>query len=181
MFFILFSIITPFAANAGSIKEAVKGKNILVVYFSLTGTTEKIANEIHRQVGGDIQSISVVTPYPQDYHATVARAKQEITTQHYPEINPLPALDHYDVIFIGYPIWWNTLASPVQRYLTRYHVNDKLVIPFCSDKMSGFGFSLRDLVRLTPGARYMSGLAVDDDDIAQVAELVAKWLAAEKT
>lgn len=88
-----------------TVEKTESDSKSLVVYFSKTGTTERIANEIKDITGSDIVKIETVTPYPEDYNETVEIAQKEKTEKARPEIKTtVNNLDQYDTIYLGYPI-----------------------------------------------------------------------------
>ena len=94
------------AVSCGQKKEAPKSKE-LVLYYSQTSNTKTVAQEIANKLGADIEEIVAVNPYNGDFQATIARCQQEREQGVTPEIEPIKAdLAQYDVIFLGYPIWF---------------------------------------------------------------------------
>ena len=93
-------------------------KKVLVPYFSHSGNTREIANQIHKSVGGDTFEIQAVKLYPDDYDACVKQAKQELDSGYKPALKrKIENIESYDVVFIGYPIWWGTIPAPVRTFL----------------------------------------------------------------
>ena len=109
-------------SNTGTVGEKTPPpKKILVVYFSHTGTTREIANQIHTIAGGDIFEIQAVESYPVDYEEAKKRAKQEQESGHKPALKGrVENIRSYDVVFIGYPIWWGTIPAPIRSFLSEY-------------------------------------------------------------
>ena len=86
-----------------------KAPKCLVLYYSQTSNTKAVAQEIANKLGADIEEIVPVELYDGDFHATIERGKKELDEGNYPEIQPLTAdVADYDVVFIGYPIWFGT-------------------------------------------------------------------------
>jgi flavodoxin len=107
-----------------------KTKNILIAYFSHSGNTQVIANQIYESVGGDIFKIVTVDPYPTNYNAVVNLAKQEQKNDYRPELaTKVENMDSYDVIFVGYPNWWATMPMAVFTFLEEYDFAGKTIIP----------------------------------------------------
>ncbi len=132
----------------------------LVVYFSKTGTTERIANEIKDITGSDIVKIETVTPYPEDYNETVEIAQKEKTEKARPEIKTtVDNLDEYDTIYIGYPIWWGTMPMAMFTFIENNNLEGKTIIPFSTHKGSGLGSSVSDLKTALPNSTIKDGLA----------------------
>lgn len=132
----------------------------LIVYFSKTGTTERIANEIKDITGSDIVKIETVNPYPEDYNETVEIAQNEKNEKARPEIKTtVDNLDQYDTIYLGYPIWWSTMPMAVFTFIENNNLDGKTIIPFSTHKGSGLGSSVSDLKTALPNSTIKDGLA----------------------
>lgn len=109
------------------------GKKILVAYFSHTGNTEKVAQLIQSKTGADIFKIETATPYPSVYRETTELAKQEKADNARPALkNKVENMAQYDVVFVGYPIWWYTAPMAVATFADSYDFSGKTVITFCT-------------------------------------------------
>ena len=98
-------------------KEAPK---MLVLYYSQTSNTKAVAQEIATRLGADIEEIVPVQAYDGDFEATIQRCMKEREEGVMPEVKPLAAdLAQYDVIFIGYPVWFGTFAPPMGAFLSQ--------------------------------------------------------------
>lgn len=128
-------------------------EDILVVYFSRTGTTETVAKQIQQETGGNIFKIEIVNPYPEEYRATTEQARRELEQGYLPPLKrKIENLDEYDTIFLGYPIWWGTLPMPVFTFLSENDLSGKKIIPFATHQGSGLGRSVLDLIEEVPNA-----------------------------
>ena len=134
-------------------------KKILVAYYSHSGTTKKVAENIHETVGGDLFEIEEDTPYPRDYNSVVKQAKLEIAKGFKPslKITPPDILD-YDLVFIGSPNWWSTIAPPVATFLSGTDFSGKLIAPFITHGGGGLNHTISDIRKLCPGASVLEGL-----------------------
>lgn len=107
-------------------------KKMLIVYYSVSnGNTKRIAERLQKSMGADIVRIETVTPYSGSYNDIVEQGQQEVNRGYQPEIMPLgvnPA--DYDVIAVGTPTWWYTMAPAVLTFLKTYDWKGKTVIPF---------------------------------------------------
>ncbi len=113
-----------------SIPEVVKGKT-LIVYFSWSSNTERMANTIKEQTNGDILEIIPVNAYPTDYTRCTEVALEERDSNARPAIQNLPAsIEEYDNILIGYPIWWHTAPMIIGTFLENYDLTDVHIYPF---------------------------------------------------
>ncbi|MBR4505575.1 MAG: NAD(P)H-dependent oxidoreductase [Bacteroidales bacterium] len=152
------TIVAMCAASCGSKNEEPK---TLVLYYSLTGNTKMVAEEIASQTGADIEEITCVDPYDTNFQACIARSMQEREAGVLPEINPVKAdLSKYDVIFIGYPVWFGTYAPPVTKWLEGVDLSGKKIIPFCTFGSGGLESSGKDMVAAQPNAEVLAGYGV---------------------
>lgn len=138
---ILFLAASMLLALSCATKKAEAPK-ALVLYYSQTGTTEKVALAIAEKTGADVEAIVVVNPYDGDYAATIQRGLQEMQTGVPPELVPLTSnLDEYDVVFIGYPVWFGTYAQPIETLVYAADLSGKKVVPFCTFGSGGLDTS----------------------------------------
>jgi len=152
------TIVAMCAASCGTKKEEPK---TLVLYYSLTGNTKAVADEIATRLGADIEEITCVDPYDTNFQACIQRCMQEREAGVLPEINPVKAdLSKYDVIFIGYPVWFGTYAPPVTKWLEGVDLSDKTVVPFCTFGSGGLESSVKDLMNSQPYAVVLDGYGV---------------------
>ena len=141
--------------------EAQKAPKILVIYYSQTSNTKAVATEIATKLGADLAEIVPVELYDGDFQATIERGKKELDEGAYPEIQPLIVdVANYDVVFLGYPIWFGTYAPPVFTWLDQVDLNGKKVVPFCTFGSGGLESSLVDLAKAEPNAEILTGYGV---------------------
>lgn len=149
-------------AAAGSSFSAPDRPKMLVAYFSATGHTEKAANSLQEALGTDLYRITPEVPYSAadlDYHDEGCRANAE---QRDSSARPAIAgreekLGEYDVIFLGYSIWWGKAPKVVYTFLESYDFGNAVIVPFCTSGGSGIGNSIGDLRALAPDARWTEG------------------------
>lgn len=126
---------------------------MLVVYYSYSsGNTEKIALKLAKYKNADICGIDPVTPYPEDYEETVALAKQQVEQNiEVPILQTKYDPKDYDVIAIGTPTWWYTMAPVVKTFLMQHDFTNKTVIPFMTN--AGWpGSVIADMQKYAKGA-----------------------------
>lgn len=141
---------------------------ILIAYFSKSGNTEEIANQINELVGGTLVKIETVEPYPDSYSETVDIAQQELEQNARPAIQNLNIdMNDYDTIFIGYPIWWHDAPMAVYTFLESYDFTGKTVIPFCTSGGSDIDESLSGIEAAVSGATLLEGLTANDSSDVQ--------------
>ena len=134
---------------------------MLVLYYSQTSNTKGVAQEIANKLGADIEEIVPVELYDGDFQATIERGKKELDEAAYPEIQPLKAdVANYDIIFLGYPIWFGTYAPPVFTWLDQVDLSGKKVVPFCTFGSGGLESSIKDLAKAEPNAEILPGYGV---------------------
>ena len=152
-------------------------RKILVAYFSWSGNTRKIANQIHRFVGGDLFEIVSVDKYPIDYDEAVQQARKELDAGYRPELrSKVENLDSYDVIIIGYPSWWGTLPMPVVSFLSKCDSSGKIIAPFCTHEGSRLGRSVADIAKLCPQSTVLEGLEIRGWAVGSSQNRVSEWL-----
>ena len=160
-------------------REVLKNPNTaydndaLVIYFSRTGNTEKIAEYLIDITNADSYVIEAAVPYSDadiKYQDDNCRANKEHNDKSVrPQIaNPITSIDSYDTIFLGYPIWWGQEPRIIDTFLESYDFSDKTVIPFCTSASSGIATSEKNIKALVPignqleGRRFSSGATKED-------------------
>ncbi len=142
-----------------------------------TGNTELIAKKIQELTGSEIFKIKTIRSYPEDYTEATNVAKEEQRENARPELTELvDDMDSYDVIYIGYPIWYGTMPMAVFSFLETYDFSGKTIIPFCTHEGSGMGSNERDIKKLCPSANVLSGLAIRGSSVERADKDVANWL-----
>ena len=134
--------------------------NVLVAYFSQTGTTERVAQQIAEYTNADLAEIERAQPYGN----LQSEAKAEIDNGTHPSITvDASNLDEYDVIFIGYPIWWNAAPAMIATFLAENDFSGKIIAPFCTSSYSPIDNSLHIFRELTSGATIADGLTANSE------------------
>jgi flavodoxin len=152
-------------------------KKILVAYFSHSCNTRVIANQIRESVGGGIFEIVAVDPYPSDYDAVVEQARKELREEYRPKLKTkVENVESYNVVFVGYPIWWGTIPMPVATFLSEYDFSRKTIVPFCTHEGSRLGRSVTDIKELCLQSTILDGLAVRGRDVKNAQNEVSEWL-----
>ncbi len=135
--------------------------NILVLYYSQTSNTKAVAEEIAKQLGADIEEIVPVNPYDGDFQATIERCMQEKEQGVITEIQPLASdINKYDVVFIGYPVWFGTYAPPVAAFLKQTDLSGRKIVPFCTFGSGGLESSVKELAEQQPNAEILPGYGI---------------------
>ena len=137
-----------------------KAPKMLILYYSQNGNTKAVAEQLQAKLGADIEAIVPVIPYDGDFQATIERGRTELEGQ-LPEIQPIASdLKKYDVIFLGFPVWFGTYAPPVGTLLEEYDFAGTKVVPFCTFGSGGLDSSSANLAAALPGAEILPGYGV---------------------
>lgn len=159
---VLLASLAMMACTAPSKKsEDTTDKKVLVLYYSQTGATKTVAEYIQQKLGADIAEVQAKEAYPEDFQQTVARGMKEMQEGVNPELLPLevnPA--DYDVIFLGYPIWFGTYALPVKTLLQNIDLSGKEVVVFSTFGSGGLNESIAELQKAVPGINIIGKLGV---------------------
>lgn len=151
------------------------GNNILIAYFSKTGTTEEAAKEIQKVTGGDLFEITVADPYPSSYQSTVDRARRELDENARPALaSRIENMEEYEVILLGYPIWWHTAPMAIDTFLESYDLNGKIILPFSTSGGSDIEESMPDIRRLGESKGAVVGNGLNANSLDQ--QTIAAWL-----
>ena len=128
-------------------KAAENTNRQLVLYFSENGATKAVAEELQKQLGADIEAIEAVEPYSGDFQKTIERSNKERESGQTPALKDLKSnIADYDVIFLGYPIWFGTYAMPIATLVKEQDFAGKTIVPFCTFGSGGLikkGYGVR--------------------------------------
>ena len=155
----------------------------LVVYYSATGNTEAVANYIADATGGDLFELEPIEPYTDEdlnYNDENSRVSQEYADESLRDVElvstTVEGFDEYENIFVGYPIWWQVAAWPVNQFIENNDFTGKTVIPFCTSASSGIGDSGTLLEKMAGTGNWLEGerfrsSASEEDVVAWVDSL----------
>lgn len=156
-----------------------KPEKILIAYYSWGGTTRLAAEEIQRSTGGTLLEIEPMTPYPTNYDECVQKAKEDIRAGVRPDLIPENTgvdMTPYDVIFIGSPNWWSTIAPPVSSFLAQNDLSGKKVAFFQTHGGGGMANCERHARALMPKATFLGSISLRDIQSDSFAEAIAAWV-----
>jgi flavodoxin len=149
----------------------------LVLYFSQTGATQQVAQELMRQLDADLVRIEPVEPYPLDYDSTIVRWKRELADSIQPEIKPLTvAWDDYSTVFLGFPIWGGTYALPIRTLLRQCDFAGKTVVTFATFGSGGLASATEDLRKALPQATVVKGYGVRNARLSHAQQEIRRFL-----
>ena len=158
--------------------EASASVNVLVVYYPATGNTEEAANMRADATRGDLFELEPVEPYTDDdlnYSDENSRVSQEYADESLRDVElvstTVEGFEEYDTVFIGYPIWWQVAAWPVDSFVENNDFTGKTVIPFCTSASSGIGESGQLLADMAGTGDWQEGMrfssSVDEADVQE--------------
>ena len=165
------------AENTVAQKVETEPGKVLIAYYSWSGNTRFAAEQIQKLTGGTLFEIKPAKAYPSDYSACVDQAKQECRDEFKPELaTKVDDFSKYDVIFVGTPNWWSTMAPPVRSFLAGYDFSGKTVIPFVTHGGGGMAHCERDMRRVCPKAAFGKGGAFSGGGIRNAEDVLSQWV-----
>lgn len=164
--------------QAGEENADAQENKVLVVYFSATNTTKGVAEHIANGLNADIYQIVPEEPYTDadlNYNDNKSRTTIEMND---PDARPaisgsVENMGQYDIVFIGYPIWWGEAPRIVSTFMESYDFSGKTIVPFCTSGGSGMGSNTTNLEKLTDDADWLSGKRLHGSDSQ---DTVMEWV-----
>lgn len=164
-------------AEASSEPEDEAGSNSLIVYFSWSGNTESVANELQAQTGADIFEIIPAEPYTDDYDTLLDIAQEEQASDARPAIaETVDNFEQYEVVYFGFPNWWGDMPMILYTFLDEYDFSGKTIAPFVTSGGSGFSNTISTIESLEPDAVVADGLSLGSSEAAEPGDDVSAWL-----
>lgn len=157
--------------------DANLGKT-LVVYYSLSGHTKEIAEQIAAKTNADLYEIKTIEAYSSP--SVYMKSKKELSSQNYPQLqnDNMPDVKKYDTVFVGAPVWWYTMAPALYSYLNMTDFNNVKVVPF-STQGSNFGSFFEDFAKVAKNARILQHESfnnMDEKYQSQISNKINNWL-----
>lgn len=185
-------IVTLVPVDGMEVQAASKKKNVVILYFSATGTTKSAASRIKKKTKGKMIEIKAADPYTSrdlDYNnddSRVARENASASTPAKSKVRPKianlktikKAVKKADIVYIGYPNWWASIPMPIASFLEEYDFSGKTIIPFCSHGGGRFGQSLTAIAKLAPDAAMGEALSIHYSGGSSMPDDVSEWLRA---
>ena len=159
--------------GAGSSEE---DGGALIVYFSWSGNTEAVAQEIQSQTGADLFEIVPAEPYTDDYDELLDIAQEEQSSDARPAIADTVELSGYDTVYLGFPNWWGDMPMIMYTFLDEYDLSGKTIAPFNTSGGSGFSDSLDTIAEMEPDAEITEGLSLGSSEAEDCSDTVSGWL-----
>ena len=144
----------------------------LVAYFSATGTTARVADELARAIGADLFEIMPEQPYTAadlDWRDKDSRSSHEMDDESCRPavVGSVESMAAYDTVFVGFPIWWYVEPRIVDTFLEAYDFSGKTIIPFATSGSSGLGKAPQRMATLAPGATVLEGRMLNGNPDAE--------------
>lgn len=152
----------------------------LVVFFSYTGNTKKIAESIQKKLNCDILEIKPVKPYSTDYQTVVDDEQNNESSKKKPEIQSIDKdLSQYDEIIVGSPVWWYTIAPVIRTFLSENDLKGKIIKPFATNA-GWLGRTFQEIEKLCPDSKVEKGMNIVfesySDNLVTSPDEIDKWI-----
>ena len=157
--------------NNNSSNEIKENSNSVVLYFSATGTTKKIAQRIAKESNSDIIEIVPKEKYKSEdlnYNSDCRANREQNNPKSRPEIENTIDISKYETIYLGYPIWWGTNPKIILTLLDSYDFTGKSIVPFCTSGSTGISGSVSDLRKYNPNLKIKDGMRFSSSDSDEV-------------
>ncbi|MDD3119057.1 MAG: flavodoxin [Victivallales bacterium] len=156
------------AQENNSPRISVAPDKVLIAYYSWSGNTRYAAEVIQKDTGGVLFEIKPKIAYPTTYKECLAKAQKECREGLTPELVAMPDdLKKYEVIFVGSPNWYGTMAPPVRTFLSSPELNGKTIVPFFTHGSGGMQNCERDVNRVCTHAKVLPAAAFTGSSIKQ--------------
>lgn len=152
---------------------------ILIAYFSYTGNTGKIVEQIQKKMKFDMFRIETEIAYSNDFNQVVDQGQKEVNRDFRPALKTkVNNMDEYDTIILCSPIWWYTMVPAIKSFLASYDFAGKTIAPLITNGGYGLGKSMSDLKKLCPDSKILSvlELSFDEDRLQTPIEELDNWL-----
>lgn len=152
----------------------------LVVFFSYTGNTKKIAESIQKKLNCDILEIKPVKPYSTDYQTVVDEEQNNESSKKKPEIQSIDKdLSQYDEIIVGSPVWWYTIVPVIRTFLSENDLKGKIIKPFATNA-GWLGRTFQEIEKLCPDSKVEKGMNIVfesySDNLVTSPDEIDKWI-----
>lgn len=149
----------------------------IVIYFSQTGTTKNVAEEIRANTNADLAELRLENPYPSTFDSTIAQVARERETKVWPRLlNAKMDLSKYDTVYLGYPIMFGTFAPPIYAFLDSNGLKGKTIVPFCTYGSGGMQNAEAELKALNPESNVTHSYGIAHKRISKSAGEVREFL-----
>ena len=160
-YFIILLILSIYSSQ-----NKVDLSKMIIIYFTRTGNTELFANYIKENIDIASYKINPVTAYPEDYNEMLEVARNEQSNNYRPEIKePLKDISKYDIILLGYPIWYSHIPNIIITQLESLDLKGKTIYPFNTHGGSGIGSSINDIKQYAKDSVVKEGFPLNGNNV----------------
>ena len=157
-------------------------KKMLVAYFSCSGVTKKVSAALADSVGADLYEIAPREPYSAADLNWMDQKSRSTLEMNDPKARPaiaaaVPNMAEYDVVFVGFPIWWYVAPTIINTFLEKYDFTGKKITLFATSGGSGLGNTIKELQPSAPGAEFVEGGLLNRANRQEIEKWVDKTLA----
>ncbi len=152
-------------------------EKILIIFYSHSGNTRKIAKQIYANIGGDLIEIETTDKYPADHNEILEKARKEIAAGYKPALKTkIENIGEYGLLFLGYPNWWGTIPTPVSAFLDAYDLSRKTIAPFCTHGTGGLAGTVEAIKKQCPDSKVLNALGIRNNRVDEAANEILKWI-----
>lgn len=170
-------MVATLACSAEDTPIPVSSEKILVAYYSWGGNTKGAAEQIQKTIGGTLFEIKPEKPYSSNYRECTEEAKRDINANVRPALaSKIDNLKDYEVIFVGSPNWWGTIAPPVATFLTTHDLKGKIVIPFFTHGGGGMQNCERDVAKFCSDAKLVKAATFPGSSTRHANDKLVEWV-----
>lgn len=175
--FLLLMAFATLASNCFAQSDEPEKQKVLILYYSQTGVTEKVAKELQLKLGADVEKLEITEPYNGNFDETIQRCLKEMKNNELPHLRPIQSdLKKYDVIFLGFPVWFGTYARPVITMVKSLKFAGKKIVPFCTFGSGGLVECSAQLKEALPLAEIKEGFGIREARIDRTAVEIDRFL-----
>lgn len=157
--------------------DAVTSASRVIVDGDLYGSVQYVATVIGKATGGDMVRIQTAQPYPGNFDDLADQADNERQNDIHPALaTEIDNFDNYDVVFVGYPIWWYQMPMAMYSFFDKFDCNGKTLIPFSTHGGSGWSGTLEDIRGLVPDATMVDGYSISRNSTVTSRDGILNWL-----
>lgn len=171
------TLVAYFSWPATKEADGVTCASLVNIDGKTIGNTEHVAELFAMELGADLFRIETERNYPLTRGALIELTKEEQDKNEHPALKThIEDMDQYEIIFLGYPLWWYDFPMPIYSFLDEYNLEGKTIVLFTTHAGNRFCKTLRTAQDLLPTSPIVQGLATHEDDVADAESDIMRWL-----
>lgn len=171
------TLVAYFSWPATDEVDGVTYASLINIDGKIQGNTEYVAKLFAQELGADLFRIETERTYPLTRGALIESTKEEQDNKIHPLLrNHIDNMDEYEIIFLGYPLWWYDFPMPIYSFIDEYDLAGKTIVLFTTHAGNRFCKTLRTIQELLPISPVIQGIATHEDDVADAEVQIKKWL-----